>query len=148
MAKTTVHVRTVHDASFSLGWTGQHSVTIDRPIDQAGSGLGFNGGELLLLAIGGCFANDLQREAITRGIELRGVRVVTECEWGGEPLRAQNVQLSVRVEATGASENEILDLVEHVDAIAEIPNSLRLGTEVTLADAEAISIEVDAVASR
>src|SRR6266566_6587099 len=59
MAQTTVRVRTVQDACVAVGWTGHRTLTIDRPEQAGGMGLGFNGGELLLLAIGGCYCNDI-----------------------------------------------------------------------------------------
>jgi hypothetical protein len=37
-----------------------------------------------------------------------------------------------------AGEKEILDLIQHTDQVAEIPNSLRLGTEVRLDGTKAI----------
>jgi uncharacterized OsmC-like protein len=41
-------------------------------------GLGFNGGELLLLAIGGCYCNDIFREAAKRGMPIKSVHVDVE----------------------------------------------------------------------
>ena len=89
-------------------------------------GLGFNGGELLLLAIGGCYCNDLFREAAKRGITIKSVHVDVEADWGGEPVRAQNVTLAPRVEAE-ASEAEILTLIEDTDRLAEIPQFAQAG---------------------
>ena len=101
-------------------------------------GLGFNGGELLLLAIGGCYSNDIYREAAKRGLNVHNVQVKVTADWGGDPVRAQNVSFSVTVEAD-APEREILDLIHHTDQVAEIPNSLRLGSDVRLRDSRAIS---------
>jgi organic hydroperoxide reductase OsmC/OhrA len=103
-------------------------------------GLGFNGGELLLLAIGGCYCNDLFREAAKLGMVIKSVQVDVQADWGGDPARAQHVTYSTRIEAE-ATETEILALIEHTDRVAEIPNSLRLGTPVMLAEVQAISIE-------
>ncbi|HKU24033.1 MAG TPA: OsmC family protein, partial [Candidatus Sulfotelmatobacter sp.] len=103
-----------------------------------GLGLGFNGGELLLLAIGGCYNNDVFREADKRGIAVKNVRVTVSAEWAGDPVRAQNVTFAVEVEAD-ATEAEISDLIRHTDRVAEIPNSLRLGTAVKLASFKAIA---------
>jgi uncharacterized OsmC-like protein len=104
-------------------------------------GLGFNGGELLLLAVGACYTNDIFREALKRGVNVKNVQVDVEGDWGGEPVRAQNVTFSARVEAT-ATEAEILDLIRHTDQVAEIHNSLRLGTPVSLVDTVAIFVRV------
>ena len=52
-------------------------------------------------------------------------------DWGGEPVRAQNVTLSAHVEADAPPE-KIRELIEHTNRVAEIPNSLRLGTDVNM----------------
>ena len=137
MAQTTVEIRTLNGSSLAVGFAGSRTVTIDRSKEGGGLGLGFNGGELLLLAIGGCYSNDIYREAAKRHVAVRSVQVMVNADWAGEPVRAQNVSFSVVVEAD-ASEEEILDLIHHTDQVAEIPNSLRLGTEVRLAGTKAI----------
>lgn len=139
----TVHVRSAHEGSFSVGWTGRHSLVIDRSPADGGQGMGFDGGQLLLLGLGASYANDVYREAAKRGIEVIGVRVVVECEWAGDPVRAREIQYSTRVEAE-ADEEEIMDLIRHVDAAAEVHTTLRAGTTVELAEAEAVAVQVEA----
>jgi uncharacterized OsmC-like protein len=139
----SVHVRSAHEGSFSVGWSGNHSLVIDRSPGDGGQGMGFNGGQLLLLALGACYANDVFREADKRDVEVLGVRVVVECDWAGDPPRAQDVRFSTRVEAA-ADEDEIMELIRHVDDIAEIHNTLRNGVDVELAEAEAVSVQVEA----
>ena len=68
MSQMTVHVRSAHEGTFSVGWSAQHSLVIDRGPDDGGQGMGFNGGQLMLLALGACFANDVYREADKREI--------------------------------------------------------------------------------
>jgi putative redox protein len=131
MPQTTVEIRSLADSSLAVGSSGPRTVTIDRAKETGGLGLGFNGGELLLLAVGGCYSNDVYREAARRGIKVRSVQVKVGADWGGEPVKAQNVQYSVIVEAD-VSKTEIDDLIQYVDRVAEIPNSLRLGTDVKL----------------
>src|SRR5437868_13155674 len=140
MAQTSVRVRTVQDACVAVGWTGHRTLTIDREVQAGGMGLGFNGGELLLLAIGGCYCNDIFREAAKRGMVISSVQVDVQADWGGDPVRAQNVTYSTRIEAE-ASEAEILALIEQTDRVAGITNSLRLGTPVMLAEAKDITGE-------
>jgi putative redox protein len=93
--------------------------------------LGFNGGQLLYLAIGGCVSNDLFREASARGIRLTHVRIRVVGDFAGDPAVSQEVSYDVEV-AGEASRQQLEELVSHVDAIAEIPNSLRRGTPVAL----------------
>jgi uncharacterized OsmC-like protein len=138
MPATTIDIRTLADTSLAVGSSDSRTVTIDRSKEAGGQGLGFNGGELLLLAIGGCYSNDIYREAARRGMRVHSVQVRVQADWGGEPVRAQNVCFSAVVEAD-APEQQIRDLIQHTDRVAEIPNSLRLGTDVKLTTATAIS---------
>ena len=95
------------------------------------TGWDFNGGELLYLAIAGCESNDLFREAHGKGIALDNVRVRASGNFSGDPALSSAVEYEV--ELTGAAPSEQLRaLVDHVDRIAEIPNSLRGGTPVQL----------------
>jgi len=139
LPKTIVHVRTMHELATAVGWTGNRTLTIDRPQEAGGMGLGYNGGELLFLAIGACYTNDIFREAFRRGINVKSVQVDVEGEWGGDPVRAQNVVFTPKVEAD-ADEKEIMELIQHTDRVAEIHNSLRLGTKVSLTDAKALKV--------
>ena len=138
----TVHVRSAHEGTFSVGWSGTHSLVIDRGPGDGGQGMGFDGGQLLLLSLGACYANDIFREADKRGLTVLGVRVVVECDWVGDPVRAQDVRYSTRVEAE-APEDEIMELIRHVDEIAEVHNTLRAGGAIELVDAEAISLQIE-----
>ena len=138
MPQTSVEIRNVAGSSLAVGSSGPRTLTIDRAKEAGGLGLGFNGGELLLLAIGGCFSNDIYREANKRGLKVQNVEINVTADWAGDPVTAQNVRLSVAVGAE-ASEQEILDLIHYTDSIAEIPSSLRLGTEVKLTESKGIS---------
>lgn len=138
MPHTRAHIRTVQDASTAVGWAGQRTLTIDRPESAGGMGLGYSGGELLLLAIGACYCNDLFREAAQRSIVVTNVAIDVCADWGGEPLRAQQITYTVKV-AADASDAEINDLIRHTDQVAEIANSLRLGSTVTLTDARTVA---------
>jgi hypothetical protein len=90
------------------------------------------------MAIGGCYSNDIYREAAKRGIKVHSVQLTAQADWGGDPVRARNVAFSVVVDAD-ADESAILDLIKHTDSVAEIPNSLGMGTEVKLTSARAVS---------
>jgi putative redox protein len=129
----------MHESSTAVGWAGNRTLTIDRPRDAGGMGLGYNGGELLFLAIGACYTNDIFREASKRGINVKSVQVDVEGEWCGDPVRAQNVMFSPKVEAD-ASAKEMMELIHHTDRVAEVHNSLRMGTQVTLSDPKALKV--------
>ncbi|NDJ62304.1 MAG: OsmC family protein [Chloroflexi bacterium] len=58
MATITVNVKQVNDAT-SEGTARDHKVLIDRPAAKNGYDAGAMGGELLLMALGGCFMSNL-----------------------------------------------------------------------------------------
>jgi len=142
MAQTKVEIRTVHGATAAVGWSNGRTVTIDRATSTGSLGIGFNGGELLLFAVGGCYCNDLFREAEKLGISINNVNIQVETDWGGDPVRATNLRFSVRVESDDPRE-KAEDLIRLTDRVAEIPNSLRFGTEATLAKFEVVSRRKD-----
>ena len=126
-----VEVRNVAGEPAAIGSAGPHTVVVDRPADGGGRGIGFNGGQLLYLAIAGCVSNDLFREARADGIALDRVRVVVDGDFQGDPPVSTDVTYAVEV-AGDASTEALERLVAKVDAIAEIPNSLRAATAVRL----------------
>ena len=129
-----VEVRNVAGEPAAIGNAGPHTLVVDRPRDGGGRGIGFNGGELLYLAIAGCVSNDLFREARVAGIVIDRVPVAVRGDFTGDPAVSTEVEYDVEVEGD-ASEERLRELVGRVDEIAEIPNSLRRGTEVRLGGA-------------
>ena len=127
---------------------GQHQVTLNTngrthslsiPPKSRGHGSSVNGGELLFLALATCYCNDLYREAAKRGISVERVRVEVEGDFGAEGEPATNVTYRAHVSARAGVE-EIRALMSHTDRVAEIQNTLRTTTPVTLSAAEALSL--------
>jgi uncharacterized OsmC-like protein len=135
LALFEVEVRNVAGEPAAIGNAGAYTVVIDRPTDGGGRGLGFNGGQLLYLAIAGCVSNDLFREAQVLGIAIDRVRVLVRGDFSGDPAVSTDVVYDVELQGD-ATHDELQALIEHVDAIAEIPNSLRRGTVVRLGNAQ------------
>ncbi|MFU8874612.1 OsmC family protein [Micromonospora sp. SL4-19] len=130
-----VRTRSLPGRPAAIGSAGAFTLVVDRPADGGGDGLGFNGGQLLYLAVAGCVSNDLFREARAAGITLHRVEVTVHGGFAGDPPVSTDVSYDVRVDGD-ASEARLRELVSLVDAIAEIPNSLRRGTAVRLRHAE------------
>lgn len=107
----------------------EHTVSIAPKSECRGSST--NGGELLFLALATCYCNDLFREARKRGIELGRVEVVARGEFGAEGEPARNIHYEAHIESP-ASREQLLDLMRHTDAVAEIQNTLRTASKVTL----------------
>jgi putative redox protein len=128
-----VETRNLEGQVTALGTAEQFTLVVDRPAEAGGGGLGFNGGQLLYLAVAGCISNDLFREARAAGVALRRVQVKVRGDFVGDPAVSEEIQYSVEL-AGDATEGQLRELVARVDRIAEIPNSLRRGTRVSLID--------------
>ena len=129
MASVTVELRNVEDSGAALGWTGGHTVVVDRPVGKAGGqGLGFNGAQLLGLAVGGCFCNDLRYAAEALGVRLKSLAVTVTVELDGEPLLATAATLAVACETADNSDPVIV--IEQAKANCTVANSLRAGMAV------------------
>jgi putative redox protein len=70
-----VETRNVDDRDTALGSAGPFALEVDGLAESGDGGLGFNGGQLLYLAVAECVSNDLFRNARAEGIELSRVRV-------------------------------------------------------------------------
>jgi organic hydroperoxide reductase OsmC/OhrA len=96
-----------------------------------GGGSSVNGGELLMLALATCFCNDVYREAAKRNLQVDAVDVTCSAEFKREGEGCSDILYSVKV-SSGESPQAIADLIAHVDAIAEIHNTIRKSANVTL----------------
>ncbi len=126
MARTTIEYRALPGTRAAVGRSGNHSVIADRPPEKfGGMGLGFNGGELLALSIGGCFCNDMQAIAEQMGLTIADLRVTVDVDFTGQPVRASNARLGV--DCTLADGSDPHELIERAKADTTIGNSLRSG---------------------
>ncbi len=125
---------------------GEHRVTLATngsessltiPPKANGRGSSANGGELLFLALATCYCNDIYREAEGRGIAVERVEVEVEGTFGAPGEPASGVTYHARVVAD-APEEAIRALMEHTDTVAEIQNTLRAPTPVTLGRIDAV----------
>ena len=106
-----------------LGRAGAHSLVADRPEGKAGgSGLGFNGGELLASALAGCFWNDLHYESEARAIAVTVEAVTADLALAGTPARVVKASISARL--SGAPQSGIETIFEAARDASTIANSL------------------------
>ena len=131
MGAYDVETISVDGRTTALGSAGEFTLVVDRPVAGGGGGMGFSGGQLLNMAVAGWVSNDLFREAARLGIELRRVRVTATSDYSGDPATSTPIGYEVELEGD-APEEALRELVDLVDRIAEIPNSIRRGTEVAM----------------
>ena len=131
MVQSIVELRNVAGTEVAVGWAGGHTIVVDRPEGKAGgSGLGFNGGQLLALAVGGCYCNDLRYVAHDLGVEIGEIAVTVQLELDGAPLVATSAVLSVRCTTLDGSNPKTL--IDHAWSICTVANSLNRGVPTTL----------------
>jgi uncharacterized OsmC-like protein len=111
--------------------TNAQSKTVAIPSKESGYGSSVNGGELLLLALATCYCNDIYREAAKRNIQVTEVEVQVTASFGAEGEPGGNFQYKPIVKSNASAE-ELRQLIEHTDSVAEIHNTLRKGTNVKL----------------
>jgi organic hydroperoxide reductase OsmC/OhrA len=132
MSTITVSFANVAGTEAAMGWAGSHTIVADRPEGKdGGMGLGFNGGQLLALSIGGCFCNDLRSIAHEKGIALQKIEVEVTLDLGGTPVRVRSAQVSAALE-TGAPEDARV-LLDEARRITIIGNSVMEGFPVEIA---------------
>jgi hypothetical protein len=104
---------------FPHRWTPE-GVTVEAP---------FTGAHLLHLAAAGCVLNDLYREAAELGVVLDGARVSARGGFDTSTWTSTGVEYAVQLD-TGASLDQVDELLDRVDQVAEIPKALRAGLTV------------------
>jgi len=131
MATMTVELRNIAGTDAALGWAGAHTIVVDRPDGKAGGkGLGFNGGELLAMAIGGCFCNDLRYAAEELGTPISTIALSVTIELSGAPLLATAATLTVNCElADGTPPAAVITRAEEITMVS---NSVRRGFPVMI----------------
>ena len=131
MVSMTVELRNVAGTEAAMGWAGGHTIVVDRPDGKAGGmGLGFNGAQLLALALGGCFCNDLRYTAHDMGVALGKIAVSVDIDLDGAPLVA--TAATMRVVCDTLDGTDPAAVVEQAKAGCMVSNSLRQGVPVTI----------------
>ena len=126
MSRMSVHVRSAHEGSFSVGWSGQHSLVIDRGPDDGGQGEG-----LQRRAAAAARARRLLRERrVPRGRQARtrGPRRPRRrrVRLGRRPAARPKRPLFDAGRGGGPEDDPRADPA--VDEIAEVQNTLREGS--------------------
>jgi organic hydroperoxide reductase OsmC/OhrA len=128
----TVQLRSIPDTEAAMGWVEGHTIVVDRPDGKAGGmGLGFNGGQLLGLAIGGCFCNDLQYVAHDLGVRLASIQLDVTVAFEGNPLLATHAMMRVAVTAAD-KDADVQRVILRAQEVSAVSNSLKRGVPVQI----------------
>lgn len=95
MADLEVAVRQVEASPTSEGRIRDHRVLVDRPAAKGGHDRGPMGGELLLVALGGCFMSNLIAAAAARSIPAEGLELRVRGTLASAPPRVEAIDLEV-----------------------------------------------------
>jgi organic hydroperoxide reductase OsmC/OhrA len=135
MSATKIQFRSIPDTDAATGWVGGHTIIADRPAGVAGGqGLGFSGGQLLGLAIGGCFCNALQYVAHDMGVRLSKVAVDVTISFSDNPRLATGATVETEI-ASDDPKADIAEIVKRARAGTNVGNSLPRGIAVTFTGA-------------
>jgi uncharacterized OsmC-like protein len=130
--KISATIRNSHDVHDVRVTTNDKEKTVIIPGKTGGYGSSINGGELLFLSLATCFCNDVYREAPRRNMLIESVEVTVSGDFGREGEPASSIAYVVKIESPASTQHEIDSLIQHVDKLAEIHNTLRRGMEVRL----------------
>jgi hypothetical protein len=108
------------------GWSLPHRWTPEGVSVEAS----FTGAHLLHLSIAGCVLNDVYREAGPLGVRVAGVRVRARGGFDTDSWASTGVAYEVEVDAPDAGGDDLQQLLDAVDAVAEIPRAVRQGAPV------------------
>jgi putative redox protein len=122
--------------SSGRGTVRTHSVLIDRPSDKGGADRGPMGGELLLLALGGCFMSNLLAAIRSRESPVSDVRVTVDATVDGSPERM--TAYTVRVAARYEDSAEMEKLVTIAERGCIVANTLKAGAPVAVVLEDAV----------
>src|SRR5471030_1764484 len=101
MAVLNVSVRML-DGHVAIGQQEDgHVVLLDRPIATGGTGLGFNGGHLMLMSWGACFKSTLLAAAEARNIEVLHLELAISGETADTPYRFEKIRMEIDLEIVG-----------------------------------------------
>jgi len=99
--------------SASEGLTRTHRIRMDRPETKGGENRGPMGGEVLLMALGGCFMSNLLAAARSREAEVSNVTLAISGTIESAPPRFTAVHMGVTADRTDQ------ELMEKLVAIAQ-----------------------------
>jgi len=114
----------------SQGVIRSHTVLIDRPLGKGGEDCGPMGGELLLIALGGCFNSNLLAAIRSRNASISNISICLQGILEGKPSRFAAIHMNI------AADFDDRALVEKLLTISErsciVANTLKDVVDLTI----------------
>jgi len=102
-----IHVQVKQVSPYaSEGIVRDHTILIDRPEAKGGTDRGAMGGELLLVALGGCFMSNLLEIVRTRDAAMSDIAVNLSGTLDGNPKHYTSIELAVSAKTDQVDELE------------------------------------------
>ncbi len=140
MTQVTVHVNQI-DTATSEGIARNHKVFIDRPVGKGGADAGAMGGELLLMALGGCFNSNLLAAIKARDADIQDVKIEIVGTLASAPSRFSAIEMTIN--ATAVDRAQLEKLVTISERACIVANTLRNSAD-SQGNALALTIKVGA----
>jgi putative redox protein len=116
--------------STATGTARSHSVLIDRPVSKGGADRGPMGGELLLMALGGCFMSNLLAAIRARDAAISEARLTVSATIEGNPERVTALALKIRA---NHSDPELMrKLITIAERACIVTNTLKEAAPVSI----------------
>jgi putative redox protein len=112
------------------GTAREHTVLIDRPEAKGGTDRGMMGGEMLLVALGGCFNSNLLEVIRTRDADITDIHIDVIGTLDGTPSRYTAIEMQISANYTDREQFE--KFVNMAERACIVANSLKSGIDLTV----------------
>lgn len=121
MATLSVSVQQMRDHVAVGRQEDTHVLPLDRPEATGGTGLGFNGGHLMLMGWGGCFKSVMVASAEARDIAVSDIRIEIEGDLVDSPKRFSELRMRVSFESDVGPDGKrkLIDVAEQGCAVSQ-----------------------------
>ena len=116
--------------SASEGLTRTHRIRMDRPETKGGENRGPMGGEVLLMALGGCFMSNLLAAVAARDVAVTDIQLAISGMLENSPPRYSGIE--VLVSAEYADREDIQKLITIAERGCIVANTLKEAVNLTI----------------
>ena len=124
----TVNVKQISPYT-TEGTIRNHTVLVDRPEAKGGTDRGAMGGELILVALGGCFMSNLLEIVRTREADIADISVDIVGNLEGTPPHYTSIEL--QISAMGGDLGDLEKFVTMAERACIVANSVKAAIDLS-----------------